>query len=64
MTIESENDLKEYLTDLLNPSVSRHQRFIDQLLKRWRPPERKVNSDIPHNITVSDSIYFCLKSFT
>ena len=53
VTVESDDDVREYLADLLNPSVPRHQRFIDQLMKRWRPPERKVEANIPADVTVS-----------
>ena len=51
LAIESKQDLEEYLLDLLDGSVPRNKKFIQELLTKWRPPERQIQ--VPENVQVS-----------
>ena len=50
LAIDSKAELEEYLSELLDTSNPRHRRFIDELIKKWRQPERRV--DAPGNLQV------------
>ncbi|ELT87196.1 hypothetical protein CAPTEDRAFT_221890 [Capitella teleta] len=49
LAIESASELKEYLGELLDTSVPRNRRFIEELIKRWRPP---AHANLPAHVQV------------
>lgn len=51
--MENKSDLEEYLQDLLDLSNRKHQEFIQELLKRWRPKGREIQPSIPDGFVVS-----------
>ena len=53
LSIQTSREVEDYLCELLDSKVSRNRRFIDQLLKKWQPPDRQIN--VPDGIQVSSN---------
>ena len=50
LDIENAKGLEDYLSDLLDPNVPSHKKFINELLRRWRPPPKQV--EVPNDVQV------------
>lgn len=50
--MESKADMEDYLEDLLDKSNSKHQKFIQELIKRWLPKSRAVTDAPPDGAVV------------
>lgn len=51
--MESKSDVEDYLQDLLDTSNSEHSKFIQELLRKWKPGIREVEQTVPDDVTVS-----------
>ncbi|XP_013776774.1 activating signal cointegrator 1-like [Limulus polyphemus] len=49
LNIENQNDLEEYLSDILDPTISSHKCFIKELLLQWKQGR---NKDSPSQVKV------------
>lgn len=52
LSMESKADMEDYLEDLLDKSNSKHQKFIQELIKRWLPKSRAVTDAPPDGAVV------------
>lgn len=53
MSIESGEELKEYMCELLDYSVPQNKKFIDELMLKWRPPSSASSQlTLPNNVQV------------
>ena len=45
--------MEKYLGDLLDSSIPRNKKFINDVLRKWRPPPKKI--DLPADVQVHSS---------
>ncbi|CAH1254531.1 TRIP4 [Branchiostoma lanceolatum] len=50
LSMESSRDLEDYLLELLDGSDPKNRRFLDELLKRWKPAVKQP--EVPENVIV------------
>lgn len=56
MAIDNKKDLEEYMYELLDKSNPKNRKFVDELLRRWKQPERQVS--VPQEATVRRALVF------
>ena len=42
LAIDSKKDVEEYMYDLLDKSEPKSRKFVEELLRKWKPSERQV----------------------
>ena len=56
--METKADMEDYLEDLLDKSNPNHQKFIQDLIKRWLPKSRSVADSVPNGAVVGIGSWF------